>query len=570
MTFATLRALHAAIGTGIDDIERVYREHTEANPVEFPSLNEPYYRTAQHTPDEELAEALKDDPAVVAASMRIVAACAQLSTTVSKPWLGLMEDMLWAGFSHALRFVEAANIVEILREAGPVGLHVRDIHRLVLELRTNVKGAAPADGARLTPAHLSHILRLLATGHYLREVAPDVFANNRASSYIDTGKTVAQLREAPEKKYNDTDGVAAYVGVIGGVVAKSISYLTEWALGSESQSAAAPATAQDSAVPVALRHPAAPFNLAFDTQLAFFPWLELPGNEGRLVRFGQGMTGTRQFETKDEILRAFPWDTLPQGAVLMDVGGGIGAQTIVIADSQPHIRVVVEDTEQVVSTAISSWGPQYTHLFESGRMSWRVRDFFEAWVPLAQDQDLEGPAQRTPGPGQVAGSDAPDVFLLRSILHDWKDEECKRQVLVPHLLRLATLSSSLTSRIRPTRSTPRRILSQLRAAAGPHTKLVAGEMLLHHACADDAAYAAASGSGGETFPFVPKDSPLLPNLGVANILGYFKDMVMLSMFDAKERTEDEFAALLRVAGWELVEIRRTPGSVWGYMTAVPV
>ena len=43
---------------------------------------------------------------------------------------------------------------------------------------------------------LGHILRLLATGHYLREVEPDVFANNRASSYIDSGKTVSQLREA--------------------------------------------------------------------------------------------------------------------------------------------------------------------------------------------------------------------------------------------------------------------------------------------------------------------------------------------------------------------------------------
>ena len=37
---------------------------------------------------------------------------------------------------------------------------------------------------------------MLATGHYLREIKPDVFANNRASSYIDSGKTVAQLREA--------------------------------------------------------------------------------------------------------------------------------------------------------------------------------------------------------------------------------------------------------------------------------------------------------------------------------------------------------------------------------------
>ena len=89
---------------------------------------------------------------------------------------------------------------------------------MVLELRSNSETAAPPDMVPLTPSHIStsilliflslstlpsqvrrtasgHILRLLATGHYLREVEPDVFANNRASSYIDSGKTVAQLRE---------------------------------------------------------------------------------------------------------------------------------------------------------------------------------------------------------------------------------------------------------------------------------------------------------------------------------------------------------------------------------------
>ena len=47
-------------------------------------------------------------------------------------------------------------------------------------------------------------------------------------------------------------------------------------------------------------------------------------------------------------------------------------------------------------------------------MSWRTRDFFAAWPPLAL---------QAPEPNQV---DAPDIFLLRSILHDWKDEDCKR------------------------------------------------------------------------------------------------------------------------------------------------
>ena len=46
-------------------------------------------------------------------------------------------------------------------------------------------------------------------------------------------------------------------------------------------------------------------------------------------------------------------------------------------------------------------------------MSWRVRDFFDAWPVLA-----------TPALGGRV--DAPAVFLLRMILHDWDDADCKR------------------------------------------------------------------------------------------------------------------------------------------------
>ena len=70
-----------------------------------------------------------------------------------------------------------------------------------------------------------------------------------------------------------------------------------------------------------------------------------------------------------------------------------------------------------------------------------------------------------------------------------------------------------------------RILQRLRAAAGPDTKLLIGDMLLQHACADEGEYAAADGSA-TTFPFVTKDSPLLPNLGVGNILVYLMDILV--------------------------------------------
>ena len=39
----------------------------------------------------------------------------------------------------------------------------------------------------------ARVLRVLATNHIFIEVAPDRFANNRLSSYLDTGKDVADI-----------------------------------------------------------------------------------------------------------------------------------------------------------------------------------------------------------------------------------------------------------------------------------------------------------------------------------------------------------------------------------------
>jgi len=39
----------------------------------------------------------------------------------------------------------------------------------------------------------ARVLRLLATNYIFTEVSPDVFANNRLSSILDTGKSVEEL-----------------------------------------------------------------------------------------------------------------------------------------------------------------------------------------------------------------------------------------------------------------------------------------------------------------------------------------------------------------------------------------
>jgi hypothetical protein len=45
-----------------------------------------------------------------------------------------------------------------------------------------------------TTYFLGRVLRFLATLHIFREVSPDVFANNRISSVMDTGKTIEDIK----------------------------------------------------------------------------------------------------------------------------------------------------------------------------------------------------------------------------------------------------------------------------------------------------------------------------------------------------------------------------------------
>lgn len=141
--------------------------------------------------------------------------------------------------------------------------------------------------------------------------------------------------DRPEKKYTDTDGVAAFVALTyvhcwtlaikieatccadvrsGDEAIKFTSCLTDWALPDLT-----PKDHIDTNFAGDLNPPAvseietqskqaapkwvAPFNLAFNTRLGYFDWLELLENVGRLNRFGHAMTGTRQWETKDSILK---------------------------------------------------------------------------------------------------------------------------------------------------------------------------------------------------------------------------------------------------------------------------
>jgi hypothetical protein len=94
-----------------------------------------------------------------------------------------------------MRFLEAAHVVEILKEAGPQGLHVREIARKVECDEGKLSMFQNNGDFHVTDAFLpAHVLRLLATHHIGTEVSPDVFANNRLSSLVDSGKSFEEIK----------------------------------------------------------------------------------------------------------------------------------------------------------------------------------------------------------------------------------------------------------------------------------------------------------------------------------------------------------------------------------------
>jgi hypothetical protein len=136
MTFAILCALHAILGDALTDIEAVYAAtnppptHKKANsflrvyasPPPSPSS---YSTSAPPNSDSTLDfPQLVAHPTVVAAINRIVAAVGQMATTVQVPFLTLCDTGMGYHLPSCLRVLEAAHVVEVLRD-GPV--HVHDI-----------------------------------------------------------------------------------------------------------------------------------------------------------------------------------------------------------------------------------------------------------------------------------------------------------------------------------------------------------------------------------------------------------------------------------------------------------
>jgi len=436
--------------------------------VSLPSLDDPF------TP---ASEAFRSIDEAKTAANALSAATFQLLAAVMPPPLMVMTLISGHMQAASLRVCAEANVPEILRDAGPAGMHVDQI----------------AEQAKLPAGKLARILRHLATRHVFKEITPDVFANTRLSSVLDTGKPVEALVADPGTKHDDgSSGFASLVMHQWDEVAKSVSYLWE--------NLSDPATADSYEVKETA------FNRGLSTDLTYWEYFDTPEQAYRLKRFGCGMRGVVALQPPNQILGAYQWETLPEGSVIVDVGGGVGTSSLILAEKFDHLHVVVQDRPQVVEEGIKVWNAKLPDVLASGRAKLQAHDFFD-------EQPVAGAA----------------VYLLGQVLHDWSDPYCVR------------------------------ILERLRAAAGAHTRLVLMEPIVPFACRiprDDAA-AAIPGA-------VPREAPapLLANYGPASGLGYHTDITMLTLFNSQERTVKHMRDLLEKAGWRLVEIRRAETAGW--------
>lgn len=136
--------------------------------------------------------------------------------------------------------------------------------------------------------------------------------------------------------------------------AKSASYLTETLLNPETAFSSDPTKCS--------------LQRAFQMDKTIFDWFEDPDQKHRLYRFGVAMEGAAKFERPELALDgalssptaecclnslftclAFDWKSVTDGALVVDVGGGVGACSVHVAKKNPNFKFIVQDRVPVIA-----------------------------------------------------------------------------------------------------------------------------------------------------------------------------------------------------------------------------
>jgi len=85
---------------------------------------------------------------------------------------------------------------------------------------------------------------------------------------------------------------------------------------------------------------------------SYFDYIHAPGNEYIDARFQATMGHFASSERSTVVPGGFPWETLPDGTRIVDVGGGIGSACRVIMEKNPLLKFTVQDLPSVRDQAV--------------------------------------------------------------------------------------------------------------------------------------------------------------------------------------------------------------------------
>lgn len=72
----------------------------------------------------------------------------------------------------------------------------------------------------------------------------------------------------------------------------------------------------------------------------------------------------------------YPWNELPAGTTVCDVGGGIGALTMQLARKYPHLQLKLQDTpDRIVEAQTAVWPKECPDALKDGRIEFKAMDF---------------------------------------------------------------------------------------------------------------------------------------------------------------------------------------------------
>ncbi|KIK46161.1 hypothetical protein CY34DRAFT_9855 [Suillus luteus UH-Slu-Lm8-n1] len=304
---------------------------------------------------------------------------------------------------------------------------------------------ALADAVNLDKAKLARVLRVLALRGCFKEVKRDVFANTRLSLILkstnNAGCCIRFQREFP--KY----ATVLYETMTDQEFAKSDNV-------------------EKTPRVYSLKKEGKPIS-----------YWEMD-DEARDT-FQRGMMGYAEIQGLSAALHHYPWDSVSS---VVDVGSGIGAMSIPLAKMFPHLRITNQDLPETIVQARNTWERDAPEALLDGRVEFVPFNFLE-----------ESPVVEK------------DVYYLRSIIHDWPDDES------------------------------RAILRNIRKVMGPNSRVLIHDCVLLHTFQELEV-------GANEFSKAPE--PMLLNFGSHTT--HQLDMTMWLVLNGKERTLNEFKIIGQV------------------------